>query len=121
MACLEKTMNKIVKNQTADGQFAGNGGWAPVLSVAVANKGIARAQQNGVKVDRQVLRPGRRAIAPVRDGHCRGRPATAVAGTAAVSAATPRPPPARSQRHPVCRDLRASERLGLGRSRRQKR
>ena len=53
LACLEKTMNKIVKNQTKDGQFAGNGGWAPVLSVAVANKGIARAQQAGVKVDRE--------------------------------------------------------------------
>jgi len=53
MACLEKTMNKIVKNQTKDGQFAGNGGWAPVLSVSVANKGVARAQQNGVQVDRE--------------------------------------------------------------------
>ena len=53
IACLEKTMNKIVKNQTKDGQFAGNGGWAPVLSVAVANKGIARAQQAGVQVDQQ--------------------------------------------------------------------
>lgn len=53
IACLEKTMNKVVKNQTADGQFAGNGGWAPVLSVAMANKGVARAQQNGVQVDRQ--------------------------------------------------------------------
>jgi len=51
VACLEKTMTKIVKAQTKDGQFAGNGGWAPVLSLAVANKGIARAKQNGAVVD----------------------------------------------------------------------
>jgi hypothetical protein len=55
VAALEKTMTKIVKNQTADGGFAGNGGWAPILSVAVANKSIARAKQNGVVIDQRVL------------------------------------------------------------------
>jgi hypothetical protein len=55
VAALEKTMTKIVKHQTADGNFANNGGWAPVLSVAVANKSIARAKQNGVVVDQRVL------------------------------------------------------------------
>lgn len=48
---LQKTMTKIVKNQTADGGFVNNGGWAPILSVAIANKSIARAKQNGVVID----------------------------------------------------------------------
>lgn len=55
IAGLEKTMNKIVRHQTADGQFAGNHGWAPVLSLSVANKGVARARQMGVQVDRSFL------------------------------------------------------------------
>ena len=55
IAALEKTMNKIVRNQTADGGFANNGGWAPTLSVGIANKSIARAKQNGVEVDAKVL------------------------------------------------------------------
>jgi len=54
-AALEKTMNKIVKHQTADGGFANNGGWAPTLSVGIANKSINRAKQNGVEVDQKVL------------------------------------------------------------------
>lgn len=54
-ACLEKTMNKIVKHQQANGGFANNGGWAPTLSMAICNKGIARAKQNGVMVDDKVL------------------------------------------------------------------
>jgi hypothetical protein len=54
-AALEKTMTKIVKHQTADGNFANNGGWAPVLSVAIANKSVVRAKQNGVEVDNKVL------------------------------------------------------------------
>src|SRR5205814_831245 len=29
VAALEKTMTKIVKHQAADGNFTGNGGWAP--------------------------------------------------------------------------------------------
>src|SRR5262249_14146459 len=35
--------------------FAGNAGWAPVLSVAIANKSVVRAKQNGVVVDDRVL------------------------------------------------------------------
>jgi hypothetical protein len=54
-AALEKTMTKIVKHQTADGNFANNGGWAPVLSVSIANKSVVRAKQNGVEVDNKVL------------------------------------------------------------------
>lgn len=51
VAGLEKTMTKIVKHQTAEGGFAGNGGWAPVLSLMICNKGVARAKLNGVTVD----------------------------------------------------------------------
>lgn len=55
IAALEKTMNKIVKHQDANGGFANNGAWAPTLSVGIANKSLARAKQNGVQVDDRVL------------------------------------------------------------------
>lgn len=80
VAALEKTMNKVVKHQTADGGFAGNGGWAPVLSVGIANKGLARAKQNGVVVDERVLD---RAFAQSK---------AAVAAPPAVGPATPGAP-----------------------------
>lgn len=54
-AALEKTMNKIVKHQDANGGFANNGGWAPTLSVGIANKSLARAKQNGVQFDNKVF------------------------------------------------------------------
>ncbi len=54
-AALDKTLGKMAKNQQADGTFAGNGGWAPVLSQGVANKALARAKLNGAKVDDQVF------------------------------------------------------------------
>jgi len=56
IAALEKTMTKIVKHQTADGGFAGNNGWAPTLSVGIANKSIARAKERGAVVDEVVLK-----------------------------------------------------------------
>jgi hypothetical protein len=56
VASLEKTMTKIVKHQTADGGFAGNNGWAPTLSVGIANKSIARAKERGAVVDEVVLK-----------------------------------------------------------------
>ena len=55
VAALEKTMNKMVKHQDANGGFANNGGWAPTLSVGIANKSFARAKQNGVEIDQKVL------------------------------------------------------------------
>jgi hypothetical protein len=55
MAALTKTISKIEKNQQADGTFAGNHGWASVLSQGIAGKGLARAAQNGVAVNGQVL------------------------------------------------------------------
>ena len=53
-AALEKTMNKIVKHQTADGGFAGNNGWAPTLSVGIATKGLARAKERGIPYTRLI-------------------------------------------------------------------
>jgi hypothetical protein len=49
MAALDKTMDKIEKNQKPDGTWGGDG-WAPVLSQSVASKALNRASQNGVKV-----------------------------------------------------------------------
>ncbi len=54
-AALEKTMNKVVKHQNEHGGFANNAGWAPTLSVGIANKSFARARQNGVQFDDRVL------------------------------------------------------------------
>jgi hypothetical protein len=55
VASLTKTIEKIEKNQQADGTFAGNHGWASVLSQGLANKGLARAAQMGAKVQPQSL------------------------------------------------------------------
>ena len=56
VAALEKTMTKIVRHQTADGGFAGNGGWASTLSMGICNKSIARAKERGATVDEVVLK-----------------------------------------------------------------
>jgi hypothetical protein len=53
LVALDKTVRKIEKNQGAGGNFAGNHGWASVLSQAVCSKFINRAAQNGVTVDGQ--------------------------------------------------------------------
>jgi hypothetical protein len=55
VAALEKTMTKIVRHQTADGGFAGNNGWAPTLSVGIANKSLVRARERGAQVDQKAL------------------------------------------------------------------
>lgn len=51
---LAKVVRKVEKNQQPDGSFAG-GGWAPVLSQALAAKGMNRAAQNGIEVSQVVL------------------------------------------------------------------
>src|SRR5581483_1242547 len=89
VAALEKTMTKIVKHQTADGGFAGNGGWAPVLSLAICNKGIARAKLNGVVVDDKVL-----ARAFEQSKAAAGQPAAAGTPAPAAGAAVASAPPA---------------------------
>jgi CRISPR/Cas system CSM-associated protein Csm2 small subunit len=102
VAALDKTLDKMAKNQKDDGTFAGNGGWAPVLSQGIANKAIARAKQNGVAVRDEVLaRAGKQAemalqgagrpvdvaaapAAATADGRALGRPAGAFAGGGGV-------------------------------------
>ena len=54
-AALDRTMAKIEKHQKADGTFAGNSGWASVLSQALCSKAINRAAQNGVAIREEVL------------------------------------------------------------------
>jgi hypothetical protein len=46
----EKILQKMKRNQRQDGSFE-TSGWAPVLSQAMAAKGMNRAAQNGVAVD----------------------------------------------------------------------
>jgi hypothetical protein len=89
IAALEKTMTKIVKHQTADGGFAGNNGWAPTLSVGIANKSLARARERGATVDEVVLK---RAMAQSQAA-ANGTAPTAVEGKPPSEAAT-RPPAA---------------------------
>jgi hypothetical protein len=54
-AALNKTIGKIEKNQQADGTFAGNAGWASVLSQGLCSKALNRAFQNGVTVQARTL------------------------------------------------------------------
>jgi hypothetical protein len=53
LAALDKTMDKIERNQQQDGGWA-NQGWAPVLTQGLASKCINRAAQNGYAVDEDV-------------------------------------------------------------------
>lgn len=50
VAALNKTIAKIEKNQKDDGTFAGNNGWASILSQGLASKGLNRARQLGGQV-----------------------------------------------------------------------
>ena len=68
MASLTKTIKKIELNQKADGTFAGNNGWASVLSQGLAGKGLARAAQNGVAVNPQSLERIQEQVASNFDG-----------------------------------------------------
>jgi hypothetical protein len=62
-AALERTLAKIEKHQGADGTFAGNAGWASVLSQALCSKAINRAAQNGARVNAEVLQRDARLAA----------------------------------------------------------
>jgi hypothetical protein len=55
IAALNKTIGKIEDNLKEDGTFAGNDGWASVLSQGLCSKGINRARQAGVKVSDETL------------------------------------------------------------------
>lgn len=102
VAALTKTMNKIVRHQDANGNFANNPGWASTLSVGVATKSVARARQNGVEVDRRVLE---RALADAKtaaEGKAVAAAPVAVATAPAVGApAAAGPAPAGKAADPV--------------------
>jgi hypothetical protein len=88
VAALDRTMAKIEKHQKADGTFAGNSGWASVLSQALCSKAINRAAQNGVAIREEVLdRDARLAAAgvDVKKGDFASTPA---AGTVAAVTAS---------------------------------
>jgi len=53
--CLDKALDKVAKNQKEDGTFAGNAGWAPVLSQGLATKSLTRARQNGAAVGDELI------------------------------------------------------------------
>lgn len=53
LAALDKVMDKIEKNQKADGGFA-NAGWAPALTQGLASKAVNRAVVNGYDVSAQL-------------------------------------------------------------------
>ncbi|MBA2539838.1 MAG: terpene cyclase/mutase family protein [Deltaproteobacteria bacterium] len=53
-AALKKVVNKVEKNQRENGSWDDNG-WAPVLSQALAAKGLNRAAQTGIDVSKRVL------------------------------------------------------------------
>ena len=68
-------MRKIEKNQDSQGNFAGNTGWASVLSQAVCSKFINRAAQAQVAVSDEVLDrdfAGSVASLDSEDGRIRG-------------------------------------------------
>jgi hypothetical protein len=60
---LRKVVAKIEKNQRPDGTWDDRG-WAPVLSQAMAAKGVNRAAQAGLAVDERVLERVEAAAAP---------------------------------------------------------
>jgi hypothetical protein len=53
-AAIKKVVHKIEKNQHENGSWEGQG-WAPVLSQALASKGLNRVAQNGTVVSALVL------------------------------------------------------------------
>jgi Prenyltransferase and squalene oxidase repeat len=54
-AALDKVVRKIEKNQKTDGTFAGNTGWAAVLSQGLCSKALNGAARSGANVSQQVL------------------------------------------------------------------
>jgi hypothetical protein len=55
-AALEKVVRKIEKNQKTDGSFAGNTGWAAVLSQGLCSRALNGAARSGAKVSADVLK-----------------------------------------------------------------
>jgi hypothetical protein len=68
VVALDKVVTKIEKHQGADGTFAGNNGWASVLSQGLANKGLNRARQAGAKVSDEAIAKVEKQVAANFDG-----------------------------------------------------
>jgi hypothetical protein len=82
VAALDKTIGKIAKHQKEDGTFAGNAGWAPVLSQGVCNKALGRAKLNGVMVADEVIARAGRQVREAANGPAAAPPAGGVVATA---------------------------------------
>ena len=54
LAALDKTIDKMERNQKADGSWAKDG-WAPIVGQSLASAGLNRARQKGAKVSDEVL------------------------------------------------------------------
>lgn len=87
VAALDKTIGKIARHQKDDGTFAGNGGWAPVLSQGVANKALSRAKLSGFKVSDDVLARAGRQSREAANGTVAAATPTAPAASGPVAAA----------------------------------
>jgi hypothetical protein len=83
-AALKKVIRKVERNQRDNGSWDDKG-WAPVLSQALAAKGLNRAAQGGATVSRQVLE---RVEAQAKGGDMKARGSAGVGlyGDAASSA-----------------------------------
>jgi hypothetical protein len=68
MAALDKTVAKIQSNQRDDGGFAGNAGWATILSQGLAGKGLSRAKQAGANVSDEAIAKVQKQVATNFDG-----------------------------------------------------
>jgi hypothetical protein len=55
VALLDKVIQKIERHQKDDGSFAGNQGWAAVLSQGLCSKALNRAAQNGATINQSTL------------------------------------------------------------------
>ena len=91
--CLDKALDKVAKNQKEDGTFAGNAGWAPVLSQGLATKSLTRARQNGAAVgDELIARATRQSRDAAKGTEVAAAPAVAgKPGSVAVASTGPDP------------------------------
>ena len=103
--CLDKALDKVAKNQKEDGTYAGNDGWAPVLSQGLATKCLTRARQNGAAVgDELIARATKQSRAAAKGTEV----ATAPVGGVAVGA---KPVPTAGKAEIASSELAASDRV----------
>jgi hypothetical protein len=82
---LNKVLDKMKRNQKADGSWDNQRGWAPILAESIGGKGLNRASQNGAVVAEGVLA---RNFENATASFARSRPAGPVAGAPAAPAAS---------------------------------